>query len=153
MSCFEIIQLNNIRLILKTTPRPLRLLSAHWDHCDRSLGGKGGHDESIVIFSFEFFVDVNFDINFQNGAAEAARCCPQPNFYRPRKAAPFRKFIWFHQDAIRRIYGQSDVGPYTSVLNSPHTPLRVLAKSFSKRAAPETGTINRPNKYFIIIYV
>ena len=29
MSCFEIIQLNNIRLILKTTPRPLRLLSAH----------------------------------------------------------------------------------------------------------------------------
>ena len=82
MSCFEIIQLNNIRLILKTTPRPLRLLSAHWDHCDRSLGGKGGHDESIVIFSFQFFVDVNFDINFQNGAAESARCCPQPNVSR-----------------------------------------------------------------------
>ena len=55
MSRFEIIQLNNIRLILKTTPRPLRLLSAHWDHCDRSLGGKGGpwrkhRDLFILIF-------------------------------------------------------------------------------------------------------
>ena len=42
MSRFEIIQLNNIRLILKTTPCPLRLLCAHWDHCDRSLRGEGG---------------------------------------------------------------------------------------------------------------
>ena len=48
-----------------------------------AIGVQGGRGVMTkASSSFSFFVDVTFDINFQNGAAESARCCPQPNVSR-----------------------------------------------------------------------